>query len=401
MHDEQSACCIVGAGPGGMVLALLLARAGVAVTLLEARRDFERDFRGNTISPSAMHILDDLGLAERVLALPHARIERFVLQTAGGRQTFADFRSLPTRFPYVTMLPQARFLELLAEEGARLPGLRIRMGVPVGGLLVEQGEVRGVVYREAGGTRSLRAALTVGADGRFSRVRRLAGLAPRPLDSAMDVLWMRLPRRPDDPSDAGAVFRFGRGSLVVLMDHIEDWQVGFIIAKGGYAQVREAGLPALRCAIAEAAPELADRVELLRDWRQVALLSVESSCLARWHRPGLLLIGDAAHTMSPVGGVGINMAILDAAAAAGLLAAPLRRGLAPAALLRAVQRRREIPTRLVQWFQVLAQQLVVGRALRSDAPFRLPVALRLLLRTPLLREVPARLIAFGGLSSRQ
>jgi 2-polyprenyl-6-methoxyphenol hydroxylase-like FAD-dependent oxidoreductase len=382
-----------------MVLALLLARAGVRVTLLEARGDFERAFRGNTLGPSAMQVLDQLGLAERVLALPHARIERFVVQSAAGRQTFADFRRLPTRYPFVTMLPQARLLELLAGQAAELPNLRLLMGAQAHELISEGGRVCGVGYRTSEGPRAARAALTVGADGRFSRVRRLAGLQPRPLDSAMDVLWMHLPRRPHDPAEAGAVFRFGRGSLVVLMDHIEDWQVGYIIAKGGYARVRAAGLPALRRSIAEAAPELADRVELLRDWRQIALLSVETSRLARWHRPGLLLIGDAAHTMSPVGGVGISMAIQDAAAAAQLLAAPLRSGSAPAeALLRAVQRRRERPTRLVQGCQVLAQRWVVNSALGSDRPFCLPAVLRLLLRAPLVGQLPARLIAFGQLS---
>lgn len=391
-------CCVVGAGPGGMVLALLLARAGVRVALLEARPDFERAFRGNTLGPAAMHILDQLGLAERVLALPHARIERFVVQSAAGRQTFADFRRLPTRFPFVTMLPQARLLELLAGQAAGLPTLRLHMGAPVDGLLREGGRVCGVRYRSPQGPQSLRATLTVGADGRFSRVRRLAGLEPRALDAAMDVLWMRLPRRPHDPAEAGAVFRFGRGSLVVLMDHIEDWQVGYIIAKGGYARVRAAGLGALRRSIAEAAPELADRVGLLRDWRQIALLSVETSRVARWSAPGLLLIGDAAHTMSPVGGVGISMAIQDAAAAAQLLAGPLRAGRAPEGLLRAVQRRREPATRLVQRCQVLAQRWVVDSALRSERPFGLPAALRLLLRAPLLRQLPARLIAFGRLA---
>lgn len=389
-------CCIVGAGPAGAMLGLLLARQGVAVTLLEAHRDFNRAFRGNTISPAIMQVLAELGLAERLLQLQHAKIRDFTVATDQGTLIFANFRRLKTAYPYVTMLPQERFLEFIITEAQRYPHFRLELGAPVEALATSAGAVEGVRYRGPEGLCEIRAQLTVGADGRFSRVRRLAGFELIETAPPMDVFWFTLPRRPDDPADLGAHFHFGPRSLVVFMDHFDHWQVGYIIAKGSYPQLRAAGLPALRQTIARLAPQFADRVDQLESWQQGALLSVASSHLPRWYRSGLLLIGDAAHVMSPVGGVGINCAIQDAVVTANILAAPLIAGQLSPRHLRAVQRRRHWPTRIVQLVQGLAQRGVVADALTSARPYRLPGLLQLCLRLPLLRDLPTYLIAFTG-----
>jgi 2-polyprenyl-6-methoxyphenol hydroxylase-like FAD-dependent oxidoreductase len=378
------------------MLALLLARQGVRVTLLEAHRDFDREFRGNTINPSVMEVMEELGLADRLLGLRHSEVPRFTVQAAGGSAVFADFSRLKTRYPYILMLPQARFLEFVAAEARRSPNFRLVMGARVKELIEEAGVICGVRYRGPDGPCEVHARLTIGADGRFSQVRRLAGLQSVKDLAPMDVFWFNLPREPGDPKGAGAVFRFGPGSLLVLMDRFESWQVGYIIPKGGYKRLRAAGLPALRRCVAELAPELADRVEYLKDWKQGSLLSVESDRVRRWYRPGLLLIGDAAHTVSPVGGIGINLAIQDAVVAANVLHESLKAGRPRVQDLRSVQRRREWPTRLVQGVQALVQRRVVSSALNASETYRLPVLLRLLLRTPFLRNLFARLVAFGA-----
>ncbi|MCA1728494.1 MAG: FAD-dependent oxidoreductase, partial [Actinobacteria bacterium] len=258
-------CCIVGGGPAGLMLALLLARRGVRVTLLEAHQDFDREFRGNTINPSAMEILARLGLTEGVLGLRHAKVRRFTVQDGERRETFADFSRLKTPYPYILMLPQARFLEFVAAEAKRYPNLRLVTGARVRELILDDGVVSGVRYRGEDGAHEVWARLTVGTDGRFSRLRRLAGLEAGTADGSppMDVFWFNLPREKGDPEDAGAVFRCGRGSLLVLMDHFEHWQVGYIIPKGHYTLLKEAGLPELRRSVAALAPELADRVGAL------------------------------------------------------------------------------------------------------------------------------------------
>ncbi|CAN5185824.1 FAD-dependent oxidoreductase [soil metagenome] len=385
----------MGAGPAGVMLALLLARRGVRVTLLEAHRDFEREFRGNTLNPAALETLARLGLAGEIMKLHHAKVRRFVLQDARGRrETFADFTRLKSAYPYVLMLPQARFLELVAAEAERYPNFRLVMGARVKELVEEDGVVRSVRYGGEDGLHEVRAGLTVGTDGRFSRLRRLARLEPEVGGSPMDVFWFNLPRLPDDPEEAGAVFRFGRGSLLVMMGHSDHWQVGYIIPKGHYASLKERGLPALRRSVAALAPELGDRMETFEDWGQGSLLPVESDRLRRWYKPGLLLLGDAAHVVSPVGGVGINLAIEDAVVAANVLAGPLLEGNIRQRHLKAVQRRRSLSVRVVQYAQDLAQRHVVTDALDREEPFELSRLLRLLLRTPVLRDVPSRLIAY-------
>ncbi len=393
---EETDCCVVGGGPAGVMLSLLLARWGVRVTLLEAHRDFDREFRGNTINSSVLEILARLGLARGALGLGHAKIRRFILQAGGRREAFADFSRLRTPYPYVMMLPQARLLEFVVNEAMRYPNFRLVMGARVKELVLEGDTVRGVRYRGEDGAREVRAQLTVGTDGRFSRLRRLTGADATTGSSPMDVFWFNLPRDERDPENAGAVFRFGRGSLLVLMDHSDYWQIGYIIPKGYYPRLKEEGVSALRDSVAALAPELADRVAELRDWGQGSLLSVESDLLRRWYRPGLLFLGDAAHVVSPVGGVGINLAIQDAVVAANVLAGPLGKGKVRVRHLRAVQRRREWAVRLIQGAQELAQRHVVADALHADEQFELSRLLRLLLRTPILRDLPARLIAYGA-----
>lgn len=389
---KQTTCCIVGGGPGGAVLALLLARQGINVTLLEAHEDFDRDFRGDTIHPSVLEILDELGLVERLLQLRHSKIYTGTFMTPTGPLTVADFRRLRTRFPFIALLPQVHFLEFITEEAKRYPNFQLLMGASAHELVQEDGTIKGIRYRAHDGWHELRAVLTVGADGRSSHVRRLAGLVPIKTSPPMDVLWFRLPRLPEDP--AGLLARFGRGHMMVMLDRLDQWQVAYVILKGASQQVHAAGLDALRQSIVEIAPELASRVKELKDWKDVATLNVESSRVPRWCLPGLLLIGDAAHVMSPVGGVGINYAIQDAAAAANLLSAQLKRGVVTLDDLRAVQRRREWPTRFIQRIQAIAQR-IIGNALNTNQTLKPPLLLRLLLRVPLLRDVPARVLAFG------
>jgi 2-polyprenyl-6-methoxyphenol hydroxylase-like FAD-dependent oxidoreductase len=395
---KRTTCCVVGGGPGGAVLALLLARSGVDVTLLEAHPDFDREFRGDTLHPSVMEIMDQLGLAERLLELRHTELRTFTVQTASGPFTPVDLSRLDTKYPYITMMPQTSFLEFVTGEAERYPNFRLVMGARVRELVEEDGVVRGVRYEAEDGRHEVRAVLTVGADGRGSRVRRLAGFEPVKTSPPMDVLWFKLPRKKEDP--AGIVGRFGRGHAAVMLDREDYWQAGYIIPKGTYPELRREGIEALHRGFAELIPEYADRIEHLEDWQQASLLSVESSRCPRWYRPGLLLIGDAAHVMSPVGGVGINYAIQDAVVAANVLSGPLKESQArlvdlDVKYLAAVQRRRELPTRLIQRSQAVIQQQVLARALRSNEPFAPPLPLRLLLRVPFVRNIPSRIVAFG------
>ena len=383
------------------MLALLLARRGVPVLLLEEHADFERDFRGDTVHPSTLEVLDAIGLASGLLALPHGEIRAVTLETPEGVMEVARLDRAGGKFPFIAMLPQARFLEYVTREAARFDAFRLEMHAHVHELIEEGGAVRGVRVRTPDGTgwREVRAPLIVAADGRFSRLRTLSGLPSVKSSAPMDVLWLRLPKKPSDPVDPG-LFAVGPGGLVVTLTRPDDWQVGLIIAKGGYAAYKAKGLGAVRDAIARIKPFFRDRLDALADWHQIALLSVESSRVTRWHRPGLLLIGDAAHVMTPVGGVGINVAIQDAVAAAELLERPLLEHRVTDADLAAVQRAREWPARVTQWIQGQVQQRVVAPTLASDeAHFRVPFLLRILPRIPLLSNLPARFVA-RGLGSR-
>jgi 2-polyprenyl-6-methoxyphenol hydroxylase-like FAD-dependent oxidoreductase len=395
---KRTTCCIVGGGPGGAVLALLLARAGVDVTLLEAHPDFDREFRGDTLHPSVMEIMDQLGLADRLLELRHTEARSFTLQTVTGPFTPIDFSRVDTKFPYITVMPQTSFLEFITGEAKRYPNFRLVMEARVRELVEENGVVRGVRYESEDGSHEVRSILTVGADGRGSRVRRLAGFEPVKTSPPMDVLWFKLPRAEGDPE--GLVGRFGRGHIAVMLDRHDYWQAGYVIPKGTFPELRREGIESLHRGFADLIPEYAGRIEHVKDWKQASLLSVESSICPRWYRPGLLLIGDAAHVMSPVAGVGINYAIQDAVAAANVLSGPLKESQErlvdlDTRYLAGVQRRRELPTRLIQRFQALIQQRVLAPALRSNERFTPPLFLRLLLRIPVLGNIPSRIVAFG------
>jgi 2-polyprenyl-6-methoxyphenol hydroxylase-like FAD-dependent oxidoreductase len=395
---ERTTCCVAGGGPAGVVLALLLARAGVVVTLLEAHPDFDREFRGDTIHPSVMEIMEQLGLAERLLELRHTEIRSASVQTVAGPFTPLDFSHLNTKYPYITMMPQTSFLEFITGEAKRYPNFRLVMEARVRELVEEDGVIRGVRYEADDGRHEVRAVLTVGADGRGSRMRRLAGFEPIKTSPPMDILWFKVPREADDPE--GAMGRVGRGHIAILLDRFDYWQAGYVIPKGTYPELRHEGIESLRRSFAELIPEFADRLERLEDWKQVSLLSVESSRCPRWYRPGLSLIGDAAHVMSPVGGVGINYAIQDAVVASNVLAEPLKESQARlkdlnVKYLAAVQRRRELPTRFIQAIQTQIQRRVLASVLRSEEPLAPPGWLRLLPRVPLVRSVPARIFGLG------
>ena len=386
-------CCVAGGGPAGIMLGLLLARAGVEVLVLEKHGDFLRDFRGDTIHPSTLEVMHELGLLEDLLKLPHQKAPRLNAKVGGLALTVADFTHLPTHCRFIAFMPQWDFLNFLAERGARYPTFTLRMRAEVTGLIEEAGCVVGLQATTPDGPLEVRASLVVGADGRHSVVRARAGLQVDEFGAPMDVLWFRLSRRPGDPGDP--VARFAMGRIFIMLNRGEHWQCGFVIPKGSLAQLQERGLPAFRNGVAQLAPFVADRVGELSDWAAIKLLTVQVDRLTRWYRPGLLCIGDAAHAMSPVGGVGINLAIQDAVAASNLLAAPLRADRLTTEDLLLVQLRREWPTRLTQRAQLLVQNRVIRRVLSGAGKLTPPLAVRLLARFPFLRRIPARLIGIG------
>ena len=393
-HVAQTTCCIVGAGPAGAILALLLARQGIPVMLLEAHMDFDRAFRGDTIHPAVLTILDELGLADRLLQMPHTEIHSISAQTSTGTVTFGSFESLKTKYPYIALIPQADFLQFIVTEASRYPSFQLVMGAQVDALLeAHDGHITGVRYRGPDGYCEVHAILTVGADGRFSRIRKLAGFTPTTMSPPMDVLWFRLSQRPGDGEQPFG--RFIKGHIIVTLKRYDHWQLGLVIPKGGYQQIHASGLEQFRASIAEAAPAFADRVDELQEWKQVSVLSVEANRVRRWYRPGLLLIGDAAHVMSPVGGVGINYAIQDAVVASNVLSGKLKYGVAQVQDLAKVQRERELPTRAIQALQNLLQRQFLARALNTQQMPRFSSVARFLFRFPLLRSLPARLIALG------
>jgi 2-polyprenyl-6-methoxyphenol hydroxylase-like FAD-dependent oxidoreductase len=375
------------------MLGFLLARAGVEVVVLEKHGDFLRDFRGDTIHPSTLELMYELGLLDEFLKRPHDET-REVHGVVGGEEIpVADFTHLPTRCKFLAFMPQWDFLDFLAEHARKLPSFALRMKAEVTDLIEEGGRVVGVRATTPDGPLEVRAAVTVGADGRHSTVRARAGLEVEDIGAPIDVLWMRLPRRADDPPQS--LGRFDRGRVMVMINRGEYWQCGFVIAKGGYDQVRARGLDHFRDEVAAIAPVLRDRGDTLKSWDDIKLLTVVVDRLKAWSRPGLLCIGDSAHAMSPVGGVGINLAIQDAVAAANLLARPLRDGDVSNDLLDKVRRRRLMPTRLTQRLQVLVQDRILGRVLGAPGPLSVPWQLRLLKRFPFLRRIPARIIGVG------
>jgi 2-polyprenyl-6-methoxyphenol hydroxylase-like FAD-dependent oxidoreductase len=395
-ESKGTGCIVVGGGPAGMVLGLLLARRGVRVQVLELHADFERDFRGDTIHPSTMEMLDRIGLADELHRLRHGKMRGLSLVTPGRTLRLVQFGRLKTRFPYVMMAPQARFLEFLQERARRYGHFGLTFRACVQGLIEEDGTVKGVRYRdEHEVVREVRAPLTVAADGRASRIAKLAGFEPERQAAEIDVIWLRLPRKEGDAADEGALYS-SEGRFMVVLERQDEWQAGYVIPKGAYQRLREAGIAELQRNVAGIVPWLADRVGTLDDWKKTHVLTVRADRLPRWHKPGLLFIGDAAHAMSPVGGVGINYAIGDAVEAANVLSEKLREGRPiEEADLAEVQRRREPAVRTIQRVQGVIQERIVGESLRHKAPFVPPWPMRVLLNTPFLRDIPARMLAFG------
>jgi len=377
-----------------MTLGLLLARAGVRVTVLEKHRDFLRDFRGDTIHPSTMEILHELGLLERLLQLPHEKVPRLFGQFGDLRIPFADFSHLPVQAPFIAMMPQWDFLDFLADEGKRYPGFHLAMSTEATDLIEEGGRVAGVrATTESGNAIDVRGDLVVAADGRHSVLRRKAGFVVRDLGAPIDVLWFRLSRQPSDTSET--MGRFDPGAIMVMINRGTYWQCAYVIPKGGIEEVRARGLPAFRSRLAKSLPFPADRADEIGSWDDVKLLTVAVDRLEQWHKPGLLCIGDSAHAMSPIGGVGVNLAVQDAVAAANILSASLREGRVEDHDLAAVQKRRLWPTRVVQWLQLAIQNNVIAPTLQASGPRTPPLPVRLMARCPMLRRLPARLVGLG------
>lgn len=389
----ETRCCIAGGGPAGMMLGFLLARAGVDVCVLEKHADFLRDFRGDTIHPSTLELMYELGRLEEFLKQPHQELRELGAQVGRQSLTIGDFTHLPTHCKFLVFMPQWHFLNFLAEQGRRYPAFHLKMKAEATDLLRENGRVTGLRAKTPEGPLEIRAPLTISADGRHSTLRKCAGLEVINVGAPMDVLWMQISRRPGDPEQT-----FGHvdaGKFFIAINRDEYWQCAFVIPKGSFDEIRARGLPALREQIVELAPYLRDRVGELNDWSRISLLTVAVDRLARWFLPGLLCIGDAAHAMSPVGGVGINLAIQDAVAAANILAAKLLKGMPTEDDLLAVQRRRTFPTRATQALQVFIQNRVIRRVLSGSRPIAPPWPFKLLGRFPYLRRFPARVIGLG------
>jgi len=376
-----------------MMLGWLLARAGVTVVVLEKHGDFLRDFRGDTIHPSTLEVLHELGVLDEFLKRPHREIREIAGRV--GRETLmlGDFSHLPTRCKFIALMPQWDFLNFVASQARAHATFHLLMEAEVTGLRESDGCIRGLVAATADGTIEVEADLVVGADGRHSDVRARAGLVVEDLGAPIDVLWMRISRELTDPE--GLIGNLDAGIVFVMIDRDDYWQCALVIPKGGIDAVHARGLPALRERLRSLVPFLGDRVEELDDWNEIRLLTVVVDRLRTWHKPGLLCIGDAAHAMSPVGGVGINLAIQDAVAAANILSAPLASGRVSDDDLARVQRRRELPTRVIQRGQVAIQNQFLKNALARQEEVTVPLAMRLLQRFPVLRRIPARIVGVG------
>ncbi len=386
-------CCIAGGGPAGMMLGFLLARAGVDVVVLEKHADFFRDFRGDTVHPSTLDLMYELGLLDEFLKLPHQKVETLTGQVGAEHLKMVDFRHVPTHCKFIALMPQWDFLNFLAKHGKRYKTFDLRMNAEATDLIEEGGRVVGLRARTPDGTLSIRADLVVGCDGRHSTIRERAGLKSDDYGAPMDVLWFRMTRKQTD--DADTFGHIEAGKMLVMLDRGDYWQCAFVIPKGGIEKVKAKGLDAFRNDVVYMSPFLSDRIAELKSWDDIKLLSVTVDRLQKWWRPGLICIGDAAHAMSPIGGVGINMAVQDAVAAANRLWRPLQDGTASDEDLRAIQERRTLPMRFTQWLQLTIQKRIISRVLEGQQRPRPPLFFKLFNIFPALRRIPARLIGVG------
>jgi 2-polyprenyl-6-methoxyphenol hydroxylase-like FAD-dependent oxidoreductase len=392
-QTDQAACCIVGGGPAGVMLGFLLARAGVDVLVLEKHKDFFRDFRGDTIHPSTLELMNELGLLEEFLRQPHQELREITAHFGPEVVHIADLTHLPTKCKFVAFMPQWDFLNFLSARAKKYSSFRLRMEAEVTDLLFEGDRVTGILARTPEGVIDVRAGLVVGADGRSSVVRGRAGMEVMDLGAPIDVLWFRVSQRPEDPPQS---FGFvSPGQFMVLIDRAQYWQCAYVIRKDSFDERRERGLEVFREEVGRCAPFLRDRMDEIKDWEDVKLLSVKVDHLRLWYREGLLCIGDSAHAMSPVGGVGINLAIQDAVATANLLAANLRSGTVTMDDLKAVQYRRERPARLTQRVQVFLHEHLLEPIFDSTEQLHPPLLMRMLEKYPRLRRIPARMVGIG------
>ncbi len=393
METIRTKVCVVGGGPAGVMHGLLLARAGVEVVVLEKHADFFRDFRGDTIHPSTLELMHELGVLEDFLKLPHQETPTIDARFGDYVATVADFSHLGTQCKFIAMMPQWDFLNFIADFGKRYSTFDLRMETEATGVIEEKGKVVGVKAKTPKGDVEIRADLVVAADGRHSTVRDVTGFEAEELGAPMDVLWFRLPHKDDDPRTT--TFFFEAGQIVILLDRGDYWQVAYIIPKGGLDAMKAEGMEAFFRTLTHIAPFLADRTGELKSWDDIKLLSVQVDRLKKWHKAGLLLIGDAAHAMSPIGGVGVNMAVQDAVAAANILTEPLRGGDLSEEDLAAVQARREFPVRVTQKMQVMVQNHVISPLLKQDEALKPPLPVRLAAAFPPLRRLPAQIIGVG------
>jgi 2-polyprenyl-6-methoxyphenol hydroxylase-like FAD-dependent oxidoreductase len=391
--NQRVTCCVVGGGPAGMMLGVLLARAGVDVLVLEKHKDFLRDFRGDTIHPSTLRLMDELGWLDEFLKLPHQDVKQLYGQFGNTRIRLADFSTLPISTKFIALMPQWDFLDFLAEKGRAYPKFSLKMDAEATDLIYDGTRVSGVKVTTPQGPLTVTADLVVACDGRSSIMRKAAGLVSESFGAPMDVMWFRLPRLPTDTEETQG--RFDAGHIFIMLQRGDYWQCAYVIRKGGDAKVRAAGLDAFRKSVGALLPFEADRANAITDWDQVKLLTVVVDRLNEWARPGLLCIGDAAHAMSPVGGVGVNLAVQDAVATANLLWQPLKEKHLGFDDLKKVQARRSFPTRATQRLQLTVQNAVIATTLARTEELKPPFLLRLFNHLPFLSRIPARLIGLG------
>ena len=394
-YPDKTQVCIIGGGPAGVISAYLFALRGISVVLVEGKKDFDREFRGDSLHASSLEILEQLGLADEILEQTDSRIEKLSLTFPNSVITIADFSAMDTKYPYVAFIPQEKFLNHIVEKGKQLSGFKVLMGAQVRELKEANGKITGVRFIYEGNEHELDAGLTIGADGRGSTARRLAKINLVKTSPPMDVVWFKLPLPTDTEMQEAVSGRIGSGTMIVIINRKEYLQVGYIIMKGSYKKLREQGLEHFHEVIKNLAPEIANTITEIKDWSQMAILSVVTGRAEQWYKDGLLLIGDAAHIMSPVGGVGINYAIQDAVAAVNQLAGPIKEDRLTISDLAKVQKRREPAVSIIQRFQSLIQQRVISGALKSDEAFSPPLPMKIISRIPFLRKRLAYFLAYG------